>query len=248
MRATAGLVTFARGVSARPLANISWEQAAGDEVASFGDESEREVDTTLENTPSRENFNHGALPSLHRGFDVSQTQKPQEWVPITITHPQAAESAAQMWCTGFQGRTIYAVKANPCPLLLTTLYNNGIRWFDVASINEIRLVARSLSDLTMCFMNPVKPEGDIRDAYWNHSVRVFSLDSMDELAKLQPATNLDGRTATDLILCVRLGVTSRHARLSLGSKFGVHDPEARELLIATRGLAARLGICFHVGT
>lgn len=101
MRATAGLVTFARGVSARPLANISWEQAAGDEVASFGDESEREVDTTLENTPSRENFNHGALPSLHRGFDVSQTQKPQEWVPITITHPQAAESAAQMWCTGF---------------------------------------------------------------------------------------------------------------------------------------------------
>jgi ornithine decarboxylase len=82
-----------------------------------------------------------------------------------------------------------------------------------------------------------------------HGVRTFSLDAMEELAKIVDATaDEDGGAAEDLTLCVRLRVSSEHAKLSLGSKFGVGLDESKELLIATRQVADALGICFHVGS
>ena len=54
--------------------------------------------------------------------------------------------------------------------------------------------------------------------------------------------------ATDLTLCVRLRVSSDHAKLSLASKFGADPREAKELLFAARQAADALGICFHVGS
>src|SRR3546814_4207381 len=93
-------------------------------------------------------------------------------------------------------------------------------------------------------MHPVKPEEAIAEAYHQHGVRIFSLDTMEELEKIMRATN----DAEDLYLCVRLRVSSEYAELSLASQFGVHPEEARELLIATRQAADALGICFHVGS
>ncbi|MBB3692737.1 ornithine decarboxylase [Sphingomonas sp. BK580] len=116
--------------------------------------------------------------------------------------------------------------------------------YDVASIAEVRLVARTLPQATLCFMHPVKAEEAIAEAYFTHGVRTFSLDSMEELAKIVRAT----RGAADLTLCVRLRVSSEHSKLSLASKFGVAPDEARELLLATRQVADALGICFHVGS
>ncbi|MFX5660571.1 hypothetical protein ABTE05_19585, partial [Acinetobacter baumannii] len=54
--------------------------------------------------------------------------------------------------------------------------------------------------------------------------------------------------ATDLTLCVRLRVSSEHAKLSLASKFGAAPGETKELLFRTRQVADALGICFHVGS
>ncbi len=116
--------------------------------------------------------------------------------------------------------------------------------YDVASIAEVRLVAGVLPGATLCFMHPVKAEEAIAEAYRDHGVRVFSLDSMEELDKIVRAT--DG--AGDLTLCVRLRVSSEHAKLSLGAKFGAAPHEAKALLFAARQAADALGICFHVGS
>ena len=164
--------------------------------------------------------------------------------PVTLLRPHAASRAARFFVEKFPGRSMYAVKANPSPDLLRVLWDSGITHYDVASIAEVRLVARTLPGATLCFMHPVKAEEAIREAYDNHGVRVFSLDSMEELAKIMRAT----RDATDLTLCVRLRVSSEHSKLSLASKFGAAPGETKELLFAARQAADALGICFHVGS
>ncbi|WP_184503987.1 type III PLP-dependent enzyme [Sphingomonas endophytica] len=179
--------------------------------------------------------------SVAGAIDIAIRQPVQ---PVTIVRPHAAARAARFFTEKFPGRTMYAVKANPSPELLRTLYDNGVTTFDVASIAEVRLVARTLPDATLCFMHPVKAEEAIAEAYFTHGVRTFSLDSMEELAKIVRAT----RGAADLTLCVRLRVSSEHSKLSLGAKFGVAPDEAQELLFATRQVADALGICFHVGS
>ncbi|MCW2350687.1 MULTISPECIES: type III PLP-dependent enzyme [Sphingobium] len=178
----------------------------------------------------------------HSALGVALSLKPA--APVTLIRPQAAARAARYFSTKFPGRSLYAVKANPSPALLETLWAAGITHFDVASIAEVRLVARTLPQAKLCFMHPVKAEEAIREAYFKHGVRTFSLDSLEELEKIVRAT----RGAPDLELCVRLRVSSEHSKLSLASKFGCDLADARELLQATRQAADALGICFHVGS
>jgi len=139
---------------------------------------------------------------------------------------------------------MYAVKANPSPEIIKTLWDGGITHFDVASINEVRLVRGLLPEATLCFMHPVKSPEAITEAYFEHGVRTFSLDSHEELTKIVEATGAAG----DLTLCVRLRVSSAHSKLSLASKFGASIEEAPALLLATRQAADALGVCFHVGS
>jgi ornithine decarboxylase len=93
-------------------------------------------------------------------------------------------------------------------------------------------------------MHPVKSPEAIAEAYFEHGVRTFSLDTHDELEKIVAAT----KGATDLTLCVRMRVSSAHSKLSLASKFGVSVDEAPDLLLAVRQAADTLGVCFHVGS
>lgn len=124
------------------------------------------------------------------------------------------------------------------------LWDSGVTHYDVASIAEVRSVARTLPEAVLCFMHPVKAEEAISEAYWTHGVRTFSLDTMDELEKIVRATE----GAADLNLLVRLRVSSDHSKLSLAAKFGAEPEDVRELLMAARQAADALGICFHVGS
>ena len=177
---------------------------------------------------------------------VVRALRPDE--PITLLRPHAATRAARFFVEKFQGKSLYAVKANPSPALLETLWEAGITHYDVASLGEVRLVHKFLPEAKMCFMHPVKSERAISQAYHNHNVRTFSLDSHEELDKIVRATATDGVAATDLELCVRIRVSSEHAKLSLASKFGADPSEVADLLVATRQVADSLGICFHVGS
>jgi ornithine decarboxylase len=170
------------------------------------------------------------------------TQRPVQ--PVTLIRPHAARRAARFFVEKFPGRSLYAVKANPSPDLLAILWDSGITHYDVASIPEVRLVASTLPEATICFMHPVKAEEAIAEAYFEYGVRTFSLDTMDELEKILRAT----KEAADLNLCVRIRVSSDHSKLSLASKFGAEPAEMKELLFAARQAADALGICFHVGS
>ncbi|MBB5699748.1 type III PLP-dependent enzyme [Sphingomonas yantingensis] len=178
----------------------------------------------------------------HRALGVAHTLRPVQ--PVTLVRPHAAARAARFFVEKFPGRTLYAVKANPSPDLLQILWDNGVTHYDVASIGEVRLVARTLPESTLCFMHPVKAEEAIAEAYFTHGVRTFSLDTIEELEKIVRAT----KGADDLTLCVRIRVSSELSKLSLASKFGAGPGETKALLFAARQAADTLGICFHVGS
>ncbi len=182
----------------------------------------------------------------HNALGVAQGLQPAD--PVTLVRPEAALNAARFFASAFPGKSFYAVKANPSPHLIQLLWEGGIRHFDVASITEARLVRGLFPDAALAFMHPVKAEEAIAEAYHRLGVRIFSLDTHEELAKIVRATAKDGVNATDLTLCVRLKVSSAHSKLSLASKFGIGVADAPALLLAARQAADSLGICFHVGS
>ena len=170
--------------------------------------------------------------------------------PAILNRPHAAARAARFFVEKFPGRSLYAVKANPSPELLRVLWDAGITHYDVASIAEVRMARAAVPAATLCFMHPVKTPSAITEAYRDHGVRVFSLDSVEELEKIRDATTAanNGVLPEDLTLCVRLRVSSEYSELSLASKFGCDLTGAAELLQATRQVADSLGVCFHVGS
>jgi ornithine decarboxylase len=182
---------------------------------------------------------------IRTGADIAKLRPVQ---PVTLLRPHAARRAARFFVEKFQGRSLYAVKANPSPDLLKMLWDSGITHYDVASIAEVQLVHETLPKAVLCFMHPVKAEEAIAEAYFDYGVKTFSLDTIEELEKIVRATSKDGVAATDLNLLVRIRVSSEHAKLSLASKFGADPRDVATLLMAARQAADALGICFHVGS
>ncbi len=170
--------------------------------------------------------------------------------PVILNRPHAATRAAKFFVDRFPGKVLYAVKANPAPDLIEVLWNAGVTHYDVASIAEVRLVREILPEATLCFMHPIKTPSAIREAYFKHGVKTFSLDSIEELEKIVDACRdpETGEPATDLRLCVRIRVSSEYSELSLASKFGCDLLEAPELLQQSRQHCDWLGVCFHVGS
>ncbi|WOI54010.1 type III PLP-dependent enzyme [Parvularcula sp. LCG005] len=164
--------------------------------------------------------------------------------PVIIQRPHAATRAAKWFTDHFPGKAFYAVKANADPMVLEAIGKGGINHFDVASIAEVRLIRGMFPEATLAFMHPIKPAEAIREAYFDHGVRIFSLDCDAELHKILKATE----GARDLTLCVRLAVTNDAAKMSLVDKFGAKGDAAISLLRQTRLVAQRLGVCFHPGS
>ncbi|MEL6486937.1 MAG: type III PLP-dependent enzyme [Pseudomonadota bacterium] len=170
--------------------------------------------------------------------------------PVILNRPHAAKRAARFFTQKFPGKVLYAVKANPAPDLIEVLWEAGVTHYDVASIAEVRLVRALLPEAELCFMHPIKTASAIREAYFEHGVKTFSLDTEEELAKIVDACRdpETGEAASDLRLCVRLRVSSEHAALSLAAKFGCDLTDAPELLQQARQHCDWLGVCFHVGS
>ena len=98
----------------------------------------------------------------HSALGLASSLRPVQ--PVTLLRPHAARRAARFFAEKFAGRSLYAVKANPSPDLLRLLWESGITHYDVASIAEVRLVAETLPEATLCFMHPVKAEEAIGEA------------------------------------------------------------------------------------
>lgn len=162
---------------------------------------------------------------------------------IFALYPHKIKAAAQTFVNGFPGQVLYAVKANPHPAILQILWEEGVRNFDVASLREIELVRGVLPSAKLYLMHPIKSRQTIARAY-ALGVRDFSFDHADELQKIIDCTG----EAQDLSLHLRLALPKGDAAMPLGGKFGAGQEEAADLLRSARPVAARLGVCFHVGS
>ncbi len=165
-------------------------------------------------------------------------------LPVHCVRPHAAEKAADWFVRRFPGDVLYAVKANPHPAVIDAVCRAGVSWFDVASLPEIKLVAERRPEATLAFMHPVKSRAAIRAAYFEYGVRIFAVDTAEELAKLLAETD----NAKDLHIIVRLAVASDYAQHKLERKFGAEGAEAVLLLREARRAAEELGVSFHVGS
>jgi ornithine decarboxylase len=183
------------------------------------------------------------LHTYHTPLDLVRDRSPER--PVALARPDAVATAARWFQDKFKGDVFYAVKANPSPWVIETLAANGVTSFDVASIPEIELVTAHAPGSRMAFMHPVKSRKAIAEAYFDHGVRTFALDTHEELAKILDATG----GAKDLNLMVRLAVQAEGAAYSLSGKFGVDAHDAPALLLAARRATQELmGVSFHVGS
>ena len=174
--------------------------------------------------------------------DLVNQLKPNE--PVYCIRKKSIQLASKFFQNKFPGKVLYAVKTNPNPLVLKTIFESGIDNFDVASINEIKTI-KSINKSAKCsFMHTVKSRESIKESYFKYGVRAYSLDSKDELIKIIESTN----QAKDLELFVRVSVSNEHAEIDLSKKFGATPSEAAGLFRLTKQYAKKLGISFHVGS
>lgn len=161
-----------------------------------------------------------------------------------LNRPHEISKAATTFLSDFPGTVHYAVKCNPDPDILQMIWDSGIHAFEVASLEECRLIKELWPMAVVRFMHPVKFAGDIFEAYHRYGIRTFALDHADELQKILMATEY----ASDLTLVVRISPRSDSAVMPLSGKFGIDGPEAVQLLQACRAVAKKLGVTFHVGS
>jgi len=168
--------------------------------------------------------------------------KPEK--PIYCIRKKSIQTASTYFKNKFPGKVLYAVKTNSHPEVLKTIVESGIENFDVASIQEIKDI-RAITPSARCsYMHTVKSRESIKEAYFDHNIKAFSLDTKDELIKIIEATD----QAKDLELFVRVSVSNEHAEIDLSKKFGALTSEAIGLLRLTKQYAKKVGLSFHVGS
>lgn len=177
-------------------------------------------------------------------LDLVRERSPER--PVALVRPRPVSVAARWFQDNLKADVFYAVKANPSPWVIQTLVEAGVNGFDVASLAEVELVRSISPDARLAFMHPVKSRQAITRAYFDHGVRTFSLDCVEELHKILDAT----AGAQDLNLIVRMAVSADGAAYTLSGKFGVPADQAPALLLAVRQAVTEglMGVSFYVGS
>jgi ornithine decarboxylase len=144
----------------------------------------------------------------------------------------------------------YAVKANPAPEIIRTLYRAGAS-FDVASLPEFMLVYENIRNLParerqdfiwdkIVYANPIKPKETLREL--DQYKPLVTFDNWAELRKIRQYAPQAG-------LALRLRVPNTGSMVELSSKFGCDPGEAVDMIEE----AFRIGlvveaVSFHVGS
>jgi ornithine decarboxylase len=144
----------------------------------------------------------------------------------------------------------YAVKANPDPAIVRTLYKAGAS-FDVASMPEFQIVHENIKSLPakerqafiwdkIIYANPIKATDTLREL--DPYKPLVTYDNLDEIQKVRTHAPHAG-------LALRIQVPNTGAMVELSSKFGAPPGEAVDLIEAAHdaGLVVE-GLSFHVGS
>ena len=144
----------------------------------------------------------------------------------------------------------YAVKANPDPAIVKTLFDAGAS-FDVASMPEFKIVHRYIKHMPakqrqdwiwdkIIYANPIKADETLREL--NPYKPLVTYDNAEEIRKIK-------KHAPNAGLALRLKVPNTGAMVELSSKCGAAPGEAVDLILEAdkAGLVVE-GISFHVGS
>jgi ornithine decarboxylase len=144
----------------------------------------------------------------------------------------------------------YAVKANPDPAIVRTLYEAGAS-FDVASMPEFLIVHEYIKDLPakkrqdfiwdkIIYANPIKANETLKEL--DQYKPLVTYDNFEEIGKIR-------KYAPHAGLALRIRVPNTGAMVELSSKFGADSGKAVELIEAAHqaGLIVE-GLSFHVGS
>ena len=144
----------------------------------------------------------------------------------------------------------YAVKANPDPAIVQTLFEAGAS-FDVASLPEFMIVHEFIRHMPakerqdwiwdkIIYANPIKANETLRQL--DRYRPLVTYDNFEEIEKIK-------RHAPHAGLVLRLKVPNTGAMVELSSKFGAAPGEAVDLILAAdqKGLVVE-GLSFHVGS
>jgi len=144
----------------------------------------------------------------------------------------------------------YAVKANPDPEIIRTLFKMGSS-FDVASLPEFMLVYENIKGFPdkerqdfiwdkIIYANTIKPAETLKmlDQY----KPLVTYDNLEEIRKIK-------NHAPNAGLALRIRVPNTGSMVELSSKFGAHPGEAVDLIeeAFNVGLVVE-GLSFHVGS
>ncbi len=144
----------------------------------------------------------------------------------------------------------YAVKANPDPAIVKTLYEMGGS-FDVASMPEFMIVHEYIKDMPakqrqdwiwdkIIYAHPIKANETLREL--DQYKALVTYDNLEEIKKIR-------KYAPHAGLVLRLKVSNTGAMVELSSKFGAASGEAVDLILEAdkAGLVVE-GLSFHVGS
>jgi ornithine decarboxylase len=169
---------------------------------------------------------------------------------FVVDHAEIRRSYAEFRRHLPRVQAYYAVKANPDPAIVRTLYEQGGS-FDVASMPEFEIVYDYIKDRPpeerqafiwdkIIYANPIKANETLRDL--DPYKPLVTYDNFAEVEKIR-------RYAPHAGLALRLSVPNTGAMVELSSKFGAASGEAVALIEAAHqaGLVVE-GISFHVGS
>src|SRR6266702_1210865 len=180
-----------------------------------------------------------------------QTLAHKHGTPVVfIDHDQIRRNYAQFKKHLPKVQVYYAVKANPAPEIIRTLYKAGAS-FDVASLPEFMLVYENISYLPpkeqqdfiwdkIIYANPTKPKETLQSL--DRYKPLVTYDNQAELKKIKQFAPQAG-------VVLRLRVPNTGSMVELSSKFGCDAGEAVDLIEAAfrQGLVVE-GLSFHVGS
>ncbi len=167
---------------------------------------------------------------------------------MVIDHARIRENYADFVAAMPRVQPYYAVKANPEPEIIRTLFKCGSN-FDVASIEELKIVEETiLGSLaqkeefmeSLIFANTVKPISSLKTLA-NKKV-TMTFDNSFELDKIE-------KYCPHAVVILRIDVPNRGAVVELSSKFGAPQEECLDLLKYAIKLGLKVdGLSFHVGS
>jgi ornithine decarboxylase len=166
--------------------------------------------------------------------------------PLFCFSADQLRERAEMFLKGFPGEVTFAVKSNPSPLVIKTLSEAGIRAWDVASVHEMALVAKTVGPQRFHYHNPVKSKREVDEAFKAYGCRRYVVDCREELAKIAEVigSHPDVEIAVRLVLPRDRGASAH----DFSTKFGAPDHICVELLKRVVDAGYEPVLTFHPGS